>query len=126
MHKCTGIIQGQFGLVWDGDSIETCSGNTGNYLRYNNPHKTSLYLAAGIPVLIWKEAAIAKFVQEHNAGILIDNLQEIEEVFNSTTQEKLEEMQRNAKEVGLKLRDGYYFKRAIEKCLNREGVKEYE
>lgn len=119
-------LQGQFGLVWDGDSIETCSGNTGNYLRYNNPHKTSLYLAAGIPVLIWKEAAIAKFVQKHNVGILIDNLQEIEEVLTSTPQEKLEEMQKNAKEVGLKLRDGYYFKRAIEKCLNREGVKEYE
>lgn len=119
-------LQGQFGLVWDGDSIETCSGNTGNYLRYNNPHKTSLYLAAGIPVLIWREAAISKFVRDHNVGILIDNLQEIEEILTNTPQEKLEEMQKNAKEVGLKLRDGYYFKRAIEKCLDRREVKEYE
>lgn len=119
-------LQGQFGLVWDGDSIETCSGNTGNYLRYNNPHKTSLYLAAGIPVLIWKEAAIAKFVEENNVGILIDNLEEIEEVLNNIPQEKLEEIQKNAKEVGSKLRDGYYFKTAIEKCLDREEVKEYE
>ena len=119
-------LQGQFGLVWDGDSIETCSGNTGNYLRYNNPHKTSLYLAAGIPVLIWKEAAIAKFVEENNVGILIDNLEEIEEVLDNISQEKLEEIQKNAKEVGMRLRDGYYFKRAIEKCLNREEVKKYE
>ena len=119
-------LQGQFGLVWDGDSIETCSGNTGNYLRYNNPHKTSLYLAVGIPVLIWKEAAIAKFVEENNVGILIDNLGKIEEVLSNTPQEKLDEIQKNAKEVGLKLRDGYYFKRAIEKCLNREEVKKYE
>lgn len=119
-------LQGQFGLVWDGDSIETCSGNTGNYLRYNNPHKTSLYLAAGIPVLIWKEAAIAKFVEENNVGILIDNLQEIEEVLNNIPQEKLEEIEKNAKEVGLRLREGYYFKTAIEKCLDREEVKEYE
>ena len=99
-------LQGQFGLVWDGDSIETCSGNTGNYLRYNNPHKTSLYLAVGIPVLIWKEAAIAKFVEENNVGILIDNLGKIEEVLSNTPQEKLDEIQKNAKEVGLKLRDG--------------------
>lgn len=119
-------LQGQFGLVWDGDSIETCSGNTGNYLRYNNPHKTSLYLAAGIPVLIWKEAAIAKFVEEHNVGILIDNLQEIEEVINNIPQDKLDEMQKNAKELSLKLRDGYYFKTAIEKCLNRGEEKEHE
>lgn len=117
-------LQGQFGLVWDGDSIETCSGNTGNYLRYNNPHKTSLYLAAGIPVLIWREAAISKFVRDHNVGILIDNLQEIEEILTNTPQEKLEEMQKNAKEVGLKLRDGYYFKNVMIKCENSEKNKE--
>lgn len=116
-------LQGQFGLVWDGDSIETCSGNTGNYLRYNNPHKTSLYLAAGIPVLIWKEAAIAKFVEENNVGILIDNLEEIEEVLNNIPQEKLEEIQKNAKEVGMRLRDGYYFKKAMIKCKNSEENK---
>lgn len=45
--------------VWDGDSVDTCAGNTGAYLRYNNPHKTSLYLACGMPVIVWKEAAIA-------------------------------------------------------------------
>ena len=116
-------LQGQFGLVWDGDSVETCSGSMGNYLRYNNPHKTSLYLTAGIPVLIWKEAAIAKFVKENNIGILIDNLGEIEEVLSNTPQEKLEEMQKNAKEVGLKLRDGYYFKKAMIKCKNSEENK---
>ena len=57
---------------------------------------------------------------------MIDNLGEIEEVLSNTPQEKLDEIQKNAKEVGLKLRDGYYFKRAIEKCLNREEVKKYE
>ena len=32
-------VQGDFGLVWDGDSYEACTGNYGEYLRYNNPHK---------------------------------------------------------------------------------------
>ena len=42
-------LQGTFGLVWDGNTIDTCGGKTGEYLRYNNPHKLSLYMAAGIP-----------------------------------------------------------------------------
>ena len=50
-------MEGSFGLVWDGISVETCAGVYGEYLKVNNPHKTSLYLASGIPVIIWKEAA---------------------------------------------------------------------
>ena len=34
--------------MWDGPSPDTCAGVYGAYLRYNNPHKTSLYLAAGL------------------------------------------------------------------------------
>ena len=46
-------LKGQFGLIWDGSSVNTCEGNFGEYLRYNNPHKISLYLACGLPVIIW-------------------------------------------------------------------------
>ena len=71
-------LEGSFGLVWDGDSIETCSGPTGNYLRYNNPHKLSLYIAAGIPLIVWRESALASYVQDSGLGILISSLNEIE------------------------------------------------
>ncbi|NRO11242.1 Beta-1,6-galactofuranosyltransferase WbbI [Lactobacillus helveticus] len=50
--------------------------NTGNYLRYNDPHKLSLYLASGIPVIIWKKAAEAKFVEENKVGITVDSLED--------------------------------------------------
>lgn len=41
-----------FGIVWDGPSTDICEGNYGEYLRWNDPHKVSLYLSAGIPVII--------------------------------------------------------------------------
>lgn len=47
-----GILEGDFGLVWDGISAQSCIGNTGEYLKYNDPHKTSLYIASGIPVIV--------------------------------------------------------------------------
>ena len=62
-----------FGLVWDGTSIDTCDGNTGNYLRYNNPHKLSLYISSGVPVVIWKEAALATFVKEKGLGLCVNS-----------------------------------------------------
>ena len=64
-------LEGNFGLVWDGISVDTCAGVYGEYLKVNNPHKTSLYLASGIPVFIWKEAALAEFVEQERVGIKI-------------------------------------------------------
>lgn len=116
-----GKLEGKFGLVWDGDSVETCSGNTGNYLRYNNPHKTSLYLASGIPVIIWREAALAKFIEENNVGITVNSLLEIEDVLKNISDEEYAVMKKNAIEIGLKLRDGYYYKKAVNEAITSLG-----
>ena len=112
-----GKLEGKFGLVWDGESIDTCSGSTGNYLRYNNPHKTSLYLTAGIPVIIWKEAAMAKFIEKHKAGILVESLTEIDDVINNISDSDYTELKNNAVQIGMQLRDGYYYKKALQECI---------
>lgn len=71
-------IEGDFGLVWDGNSIETCSGSYGNYLKYNCPYKLSMYIAAGLPVIIWSGAAMADFVNESGIGFVVNSLNEID------------------------------------------------
>lgn len=111
-------LKGSFGLVWDGNSAETCSGNMGNYLRYNNPHKTSLYLAAGLPVIIWREAAMADFIIKHNVGIVVDSLYELENKINNVTDEEYRTMRSNAIEIGRRLRKGCYFQTALDKALD--------
>lgn len=72
-----GVLDGSFGLIWDGDSADSCKGEYGEYLRFNAPHKLSLYLASGKPVLIWSQAAMADFVESNNLGIRIDSLYDI-------------------------------------------------
>lgn len=111
------IIKGGFGLIWDGESTDTCTGAYGEYLRYNNPHKTSLYLASGFPVIIWKEAALADFVKENGVGITVSSLSEIPEKLNGITDEEYGSMCRNAAEVSKKLTDGYYLTAALKKAL---------
>ncbi len=83
-----------------------------------------MYLASGLPVIIWKEAAIARFIEENNAGIVVGSLLEIENVLNNISEEKYAQIKKNAKEIGAKLREGYYYKKALEKCLAEDKVNE--
>lgn len=103
-----------FGLIWDGNSIESCTGVIGNYLKYNNPHKCSLYLASGIPVIIWKEAALANFIEKHNVGILVESLEEIPEKIQNLSEKEYIQMKNNAEKLSVKLKNGYFLKKAIQ------------
>ncbi len=102
-----------FGLIWDGISAETCTGVYGEYLRYNNPHKTSLYLASVFPVIIWKEAALAKFVEENGVGITVSSTDEIPERLRGITDEEYKEMYANVIRVSKKIRNGEYLTAAL-------------
>ncbi len=111
------VLKGGFGLVWDGDSIETCSGIWGEYLRYNNPHKTSLYLACGIPVVVWKEAAIAEFIIKNGVGVTVNSLTELDSVIRMITEQDYLSMKKNAREMSTRLRNGFYTIQAANKAM---------
>ena len=108
---------GDFGLVWDGLEANSCVGNTGEYLKYNNPHKTSLYLSSNMPVIVWKKAAIADFIIKNNVGIVVDNLFELEEKISSITLKEYEQICKNTQIISKQLKEGYYFYKALETCL---------
>ena len=110
------VIEGGFGLVWDGPSEKNCSGFAGEYLRYNNPHKLSLYLASGIPVIIWEEAACAKFVQDAGVGLLIKSINEIEKIIASLSDEQYQQMLERVEKIGKAIREGRFLFRALKKA----------
>ena len=106
-------MKGSFGLIWDGETSMTCSGVYGEYLKINNPHKTSLYLASGLPVVVWKEAAIADFIRKYNCGILIESLDDINGELKNLSENDYFKLLENTQNVGKKIREGYFTK----KCL---------
>ena len=114
-EELPGVIEGGFGLVWDGDSTEACSGPTGEYLKYNNPHKLSLYLVSGMPVIVWEYAAVADFVRRNNLGFSVGKLSEIGEVINKMSIERYESMRKNVLIISEKLRKGCFLESAINK-----------
>mgnify|MGYP000899366168 FL=1 len=108
-------LEGSFGLVWDGDSSETCQGSYGNYLRFNNSHKASLYLASGFPVVVWKESALAHFILEKSCGIAVASLHDLEAVLENLTEKEYADLSENARRIGKDLREGYYLRSALKK-----------
>lgn len=114
--ELSNYIDGGFGLIWDGISINTCTGSYGEYLRYNNPHKASFYLALGIPVIIWRQAALAGFIEKNKLGLVIDDLCEIREKL-SLLFEQYEQIMEQVNKVSCRLKNGDFLKKALEESM---------
>lgn len=112
-------VEADFGIVWDGDSTTECTGAWGEYLKINNPHKTSFYLRAAVPVIVWSKAAMAPFVKENNLGLVVDSIEQIEERLAALTNEEYAQMKEAATAMSKRLADGYHFKAGI------SGADEY-
>lgn len=109
-------LEGDLGLVWDGNFDESDENVTfKNYTKYNNPHKLSCYMAAGLPVIVWKKAAIANFVEKYNVGYTISNIYDINELDFCDYNQKRE----NVMDICRKVREGYFTKEALKK-LNKD------
>lgn len=117
--KIPDVLNKGFGLVWDGDSIETCKGGFGDYLRYNNPHKLSLYIASGLPVFIWSQAAESDFVKSNGLGYTVDSLDQIPSILNDLTTEEYNAITASVKKVALDLVGGKYMNKAIVSALRK-------
>lgn len=110
----TSSIKGRWGLVWDGDSIRTCEGLMGQYLRYNASHKISLYIAAGIPVIIWKESGVANWILENKLGIAIESLDTLESSIASIGDCEYADIKKNVRRMSLLVRKGQMLLQALQ------------
>lgn len=107
-----------FGLVWDGDSVDECSGDYGNYLRYNSPYKLSAYLSAGLPVIVWDKMAMSEFVKSNHIGVAISSLSVLPQIIKNLTPADYDIMRHNAINTGNLLNAGYYYQNVIQQSIN--------
>lgn len=106
-------IEGDWGLMWDGEGIESCGGKFGDYLHLIAPHKFSLYIACGLKVIIWEESAMAPLVKEKKLGITIKSLSEIDNRISNLTESEQTEIEKNVAELSKLIRKGEMFERAL-------------
>lgn len=104
----------RFGLIWDGNSADTCSGEYGEYLKYNSPHKASLYLSSGLPVIVWSQSALAPVISSLGAGLVVGSLSEIEPVLSELSNTEYLSMKHAALDTAKKLRSGQMIESAVD------------
>jgi hypothetical protein len=102
-----------FGLIWDGTGVDSCEGLYGHYMRFNSPHKLSLYVALGLPVIVWREAAIADFVLKQGIGLTVGNLLELDDIFTRVSTENYRRMAANMEALSSKVKRGDILRDAL-------------
>ena len=117
------VMEGSFGLVWDSTSADTCDGPFGEYMLFNNPHKIALYLASGMPVIVWDRSAMADFVKEEGCGFMVSRLSEIPDKISELSDEDYEKMRNNAMRVGKDMRKGSHIKAAVERAVELSEIR---
>lgn len=106
-----------FGLVWDGGSTDCCSGDFGEYLKYNAPFKLSSYLAASLPVIVWSEMGTAPYVEEHKVGISVESLENLADALSGISKDEYALMRRNAYAEGCGIARGEHYSTAFRAAL---------
>jgi len=110
-------LNGSFGLVWDGDSIEGPGGSRGDYMKYISHHKLSLYIVSGLPLIVPEMAASAPLVRKYGIGITVGNLAEIEQKINDISPEWYQEMIQNMKPLAKKICNGDCIAEALNQLI---------
>lgn len=111
-EKIPAMIDGGFGVVHYATSSQFKG--AAKYGDYNNPMKLSQYLAAGIPVIIGSQMAHADLVKRQNLGLVLDDLNAIDEVLSDLTLADYQAKLAAIKPWSEAVRNGYFAKRA---CL---------
>lgn len=110
-------VDGSFGLLWDGDSIETPGGSLGEYMQYISHHKLSLYIVSGLPIIVPVETAAAILVEKYHIGFAVKGLHEIEEKINALIPAAYLQMQQNMQPLAERISKGQNLTEALQKIM---------
>lgn len=111
------VLEGAFGLIWDGEGVEQPEGSMGHYMKYITHHKTSLYILSNLPIIVYEQAGAAALVKQYNIGITIRSLLEIEEKLNTLSDADYRQMCNNTRELARQISAGNCLSHALQEML---------
>ncbi|WP_061993172.1 beta-1,6-galactofuranosyltransferase, partial [Fructobacillus ficulneus] len=90
--EITAVFKTGFGLIWDSDFDDK---SYQSYTKLNAPHKASLYLKAGLPLIAWDQSHIGRLIQAHNLGFTISSLADLDSILSQVTVDQYQDWQKN-------------------------------
>ncbi len=107
------LVKGSFGLLWDGDDIHRPGGSLGAYMQYITHHKLSLYILAGLPVIVPARTAAALLVEAYGIGLTVESLFEVKEKIDAVTDEQYQAMRKNMQPLAASISQGSHARHAL-------------
>ena len=102
-----------FGIIAYSDELA-------EYLEYCCPSKFGAYLSAGVPVIVLsKNKYLTSLVRKYAVGFALDHLEEIPTVLEALSESEYNEMRRASLDLGNRIREGFFFKRAVIQSINK-------
>jgi len=91
-----------------------------NYYNFGSSSKFSAYLVAGLPLLIPSQYTyISSLVKKYKVGFSFGSFDEIPQIINTLTESKYNRIRNNCLKLGEKIKDGYFFKKAVKIALKK-------
>lgn len=103
--------EGGFGLVWEQKS---CS----DYYKYNQPHKLSTYLAAGIPVIMERGLTHEQTVERYGLGFVVESLGEASDVVKNISEDEYYRLVDHVRDMSFLVREGLFTKKLLIDTVN--------
>lgn len=107
------MLEGSFGLIWDGERWDMPAGSIGRYMQYISHHKLSLYILAGLPVVVPRIAGSAAFVEANNLGIVVENMADLEQEIKKLSEESYFIIRNNLWHWASRISQGYQLREAL-------------
>lgn len=107
----TEYMEGGFGLVWE-------QSERSEYYRYNQPHKLSTYLAAGIPVIMQKGLVHEQTVLDQGLGFIVNSFGEAADIVENISEEEYYRLVNNIKNISFLIRGGFFTKKLLIDTVN--------
>ncbi|MCL2681532.1 MAG: beta-1,6-galactofuranosyltransferase [Streptococcaceae bacterium] len=120
VEKIPSFLDGGFGVVHYAPHSKY---KMQSYGAYKNPQKLSLFLTAGIPPIVDSHSAHAKWIAEQGVGIVLDDLNEIDQVLEKLTEEDYRKMLTALRPWQKASQTGYFTKRA---CMEAVRILELD
>ncbi|WP_276864330.1 hypothetical protein [Mediterranea massiliensis] len=104
------VIEGHFGLIWEGDYEVNLENN---YNQINNPHKLSMYIVAGLPIITLKGSAAGFFIEKEGIGFTVTSLDQIHDKITHISEKQYNDMTIKCLYLRNKLINGSHIKEAL-------------
>jgi hypothetical protein len=111
------LIEGSFGLIWDGDDVKGPAGSLGSYMHYITHHKFSLYILCNLPVILYEDAGSAEIVKKFKIGFTVKSLLEIEGKIHLLKDTEYNEMVNNTRQLAKQITSGNCLQKALAEIL---------